>query len=75
MAIVYADVLRSNQLIFNLHKKFGFEIVTQQEYNANNSKDFNRIRLVKQSWDENRNFLITKFSSVFDKFELEIIEN
>ncbi len=75
LAIVYADVLRSNQLIFNLHKKFGFEIVTQQEYNANNSKDFNRIRLVKQSWDENRNFLITKFSSVFDKFELEIIEN
>jgi UDP-4-amino-4,6-dideoxy-N-acetyl-beta-L-altrosamine N-acetyltransferase len=75
LTTIYADVLSSNQLILNLHKKFGFEIVTKQEFNVNNSNDFNKIRLAKQSWDENRNFLIRKFSSIFDRFELEIIEN
>ncbi len=73
--VIYADVLMSNQLIFNLHKKFGFEIVTQLEDSVNNSSRFNRIRIVKQSWDERRNFLIRKFSTVFDRFELEIIES
>ena len=46
-----------------------------QESNVINSNEFNRIRIVKQYWDEKRNFLIRKFSSIFDRFELEIIEN
>jgi UDP-4-amino-4,6-dideoxy-N-acetyl-beta-L-altrosamine N-acetyltransferase len=72
--VVYADVLNSNQVVLNLHKKFGFEIVSQQESTINTSHEFSRISIDKQSWDKKRILLIKKFASFFNKFILEIIE-
>ena len=75
LAIVYADVLSSNQLIFNLHKKFGFETSSQHKNCDNSSIEFIRIKLSKETWNEKRISLNKKLSAFFAKFTLEILEN
>jgi UDP-4-amino-4,6-dideoxy-N-acetyl-beta-L-altrosamine N-acetyltransferase len=73
--IIFADVVVENQLIFNLHKKFGFETSSQHKNCDNSSIEFIRIKLSKETWNDKRVSLNKKLSAFFDKFTLEILEN
>jgi RimJ/RimL family protein N-acetyltransferase len=75
LKIIFADVLISNRVILNLHKKFGFEVVSHYESSNRPSSDCCRITLKQKSWVTHRISLIQKFSFIFGKFTIEIIEN
>lgn len=72
------EVIEGNDAVIKLHKKFAFE--DEGFRKSNIVKDGKRLGvhflgLAKSSWEEKKKDIREKYSSIFDKFDIEICWN
>lgn len=72
------EVIEGNDAVIKLHKKFAFEDEGFRKSNIVKGQDrlgVHYLGLTKQSWEEHKNAIKEKYSSIFDKFNIEICWN